>query len=81
MEHLDRLLANWKKTRETEKVGAAWGTISKVKLTVSVFLIKIPTTQCSNLLIMTMCEALYKVTSYTLLSYFLKTYYFNFKNE
>ena len=68
MEHLDRLLANWKKTRETEKVEAAWGTISQVKLTVSVFLIKIPTTQCSNLLIMTMCEALCKVTSYTLQS-------------
>lgn len=37
MEHLDRLLANWKKRRETEKVGAAWRTISKVKLKVLYF--------------------------------------------
>ena len=36
------LLANWKERSETEKVGAAWGTICKVKLIVSVFPIKIP---------------------------------------
>lgn len=41
MKHLDRTLT--KLRSKTEKVGASWGTLSKEKFKVSVFPIKIPT--------------------------------------